>query len=141
MGYKIERLQQVIKLKVSQLIMRDLQDPRMGIVTITYVKLARDLSTCIVGYSVLGGPSEKSKCAHALEDARGWIQREVASILRTRRAPQLTFRFDESIEGSVRVAEILRRELGPEAEAGGADPSRGDETEPDADGGVPDDED
>ncbi len=129
MGYKIERLQQVIKLKVSQIILREVQDPRIGLVTITFVKLAKDLSTCVVGFSVLGGAGERSKCQHALDDARGWIQREVASILRTKRAPQLSFKFDESIEGSARIAELLRKELGDEVDAGPAvaDTDDGDE--------------
>jgi len=130
MGYKIERLQQVIKFKVSQIILRELQDPRVGLVTITFVKLAKDLSTCVVGFSVMGGASERSKCQHALDDARGWIQREVASILRTRRAPQLSFKFDESIEGSARIAELLRQELGdPVAEQPEATETDGDDDE------------
>ena len=112
MGYKIERLQQVIKFKVSQVIHRDLADPRIGLITITYVKLSRDLSNCTVGYSMLGGDGDRSKCERALRDACGFIQKEVAGALRTRRAPQLCFSYDESIEGSARVAELLRAELG-----------------------------
>ena len=121
MGHKIERLQQVIKFKVSSLIQRDLQDPRIGIITVTYVKLARDLSTCTIGYSVLGTDSDCSKSEHAIEDARGWLQREVAGALRTRKAPQLTFKYDESIAGSARIAALLRDELGEEGETAGED--------------------
>ncbi len=113
MGYKIERLQQVIKFKVSQVLLKDISDPRLGLVTITRVKLAKDLSHCVVYYSVLGEAGERSRSAHALANARGFIQHEVAGALATRTTPRLDFEFDPSIEGSVRIAEMLRRELGP----------------------------
>ncbi|MEZ6194403.1 MAG: 30S ribosome-binding factor RbfA [Planctomycetota bacterium] len=118
MGYKIERLQERIKFKVANVIQRDLADPRLGLVTVTKVKLARDLSECEVFYSVLGDDGARSKTARMLADSRGFIQSEVAKILATRRAPRLDFVFDESIEGSVRISEALRRELGDADEAG-----------------------
>ncbi|MFT7620178.1 MAG: ribosome-binding factor A [Planctomycetota bacterium] len=136
MGYKIERLQQVIKFKVSQVIHRDLSDPRIGLLTITYVKLAKDLSNCTVGYSMLGGDGDRNKCERALNDACGFIQKEVASALATRKSPQIRFTYDESIEGSARISEILRRELDQAvdsgAEADDADLDDADENEPTA---------
>ena len=116
MSYKVERLQQVIRFKVTQTLQRELADPRMGLITVTRIKLARDLSHCVVFYSVLGDDSAKSRCAHALDDARGFIQREVAGALKTRVTPHLEFKFDASIEGSARVSELLRSELGDEVD-------------------------
>lgn len=121
---KIERLQQAIKFKVAMLLQRDINDPRMaGLITVTKVKLSRDLKHCTVFYSVLGDGAAESKAKHLLDDARPFIQGEVAGSLRTRTAPQLAFEFDESIAGSARIAEILRAELPQEA-----DPEAGDET-------------
>ena len=120
MAFKIERLQQVIRLKVTMVLQRDISDPRLGLMTVTYVKLSRDLKYCTVGYSVMGGPGDRSKCQHALDDCKRFIQREVAGALKTRVTPQLEFEFDESIEGSARIAELLRDVLpeptGPEAD-------------------------
>lgn len=115
MGFKIQRLQEQIKLKVATVIQRDLADPRLGLTTVTRVKLARDLSECQVYYSVLGDDGSKSKTAHLLADSVGFIQSEVASILRTRRSPRLEFVYDDSIEGSVRIAEKLRGALQDDA--------------------------
>ena len=112
MGYKIEKLSQVIRFKVTQTLQREISDPRIGLITITEIKLAKDLSACKIGYSVLGGDADRSKCQRALDDATGFIQREVASALRTRRSPQLTFFFDESIAGAARISELLRKEIG-----------------------------
>ncbi|MCA9320274.1 MAG: 30S ribosome-binding factor RbfA [Planctomycetes bacterium] len=134
MSFKIERLQQVIKFKVAQVIMRDLADPRLGLTTVTKVKLAKDLSHCTIYYSVLGEDAEKSRTAHALADARGFVQREVAGCLRTRTTPHIDFKFDESIEGSARVSALIRDVL-PEGatdeveddEAEGSDDGKSDE--------------
>ena len=124
MSVKIERLQQAIKFKVAMLLQRDINDPRMsGLITITKVKLSRDLKHCTVYYSVLGDAGAESKAHHLLDDARPFIQGEVASSLRTRTAPTLAFEYDESIAGSVRIAELLKDELPAEtAEEGDADP-------------------
>ena len=132
MSFKNERIQQVIKFKVSQVIQRDLADPRIGLITITRIKLSRDISACTVFYSVLGDDGARSKCAHALEDGRGFIQRAVAKALRTRTTPHLEFEFDQSIEGSVRISELLREELG---DPGEDDPAgEGEDEEPTPDG-------
>ena len=112
MSVKIERLQQAIKFKVAMLLQRDINDPRMGgLITITKVKLSRDLKHCTVFYSVLGDRAAESKAHHLLDDARLFIQGEVAGSLRTRTAPALEFKFDESIAGSDRIAALLRDEL------------------------------
>ena len=113
---KIERLQQAIKFKVAMLLQRDVNDPRMaGLITVTKVKLSRDLKHCTVYYSVLGEPGEESKARHLLDDARPWIQTEVAGSLRTRTAPALVFEFDPSIAGSARISELLKDEVPPSA--------------------------
>ena len=97
MGYKIPRLEQIIKFKVANVFQREIADPRMGMLTVTEVKLAKDLGHCVVRYSVLGDEGARSKTERLLEDSRGFIQREVAKILRTRRAPQLEFEFDQFV--------------------------------------------
>ena len=112
MGFKVERLQEVIRFKVAMILQRDLADPRMGIITITRVKLAKDLTQCTIYWSQLGDEKSRSRCEHMLEDARGFIQREVAGSLKTRVTPHLRFEYDASIERSARIAGILREELG-----------------------------
>ena len=111
MSVKIQRLQQIIKEKVARVLMRDVSDPRIGIVTITKVKLATDLSECAIYYSVLGDDGARSRCQHALNDARGFVQREVAGALRTRTTPHVVFAFDPSIEGSVRISRMIDEAL------------------------------
>ncbi|MEQ8767406.1 MAG: 30S ribosome-binding factor RbfA [Planctomycetota bacterium] len=101
------RLESQIKQKVAIIIQRDLKDPRLGFLTVTRVELSRDKQHCRVYYSVLGEKGERSKAAHALDDARGHIQSALGRTLETRNIPHLKFEYDESIEGSIRVSGIL----------------------------------
>jgi ribosome-binding factor A len=103
-----QRLTEVIRQRAAHVILFELRDPRMGFVTITKVKLAPDMSTCVIYWSVIGTAGEKSKTMHALEHARVFVQRRVAEGLRTRSAPILSFEFDPSVEGSIKMGGLLK---------------------------------
>ncbi|MCC6669749.1 MAG: 30S ribosome-binding factor RbfA [Planctomycetes bacterium] len=123
---RIARLEEQIKERLAEVLLREIADPRLGMVTITRVKLDREMVTATVSWSCLAtSTGERSKQEHLLEHARGFLQREVAKALTTHKVPQLRFRYDESIEGSIRVQGILER-LRKEREARGEspDPSR-----------------
>jgi ribosome-binding factor A len=126
-----QRLTEVIRQRAAHVILFELRDPRMGFVTITKVKLAPDLSTCVIYWSVIGTEGDKSKTLHALEHARLFIQRRVAEGLRTRSAPILSFEFDPSVEGSIKMGGLLkslREERGePSPSAAEADADEGEE--------------
>lgn len=104
---RIQRLQARIKERASQVILHELKDPRLGFLTLTKVKLTRDLSFATIYYSILGNDAERSRTQKALEHARGFIQREVAKVLHTRIVPTIQFSFDESVEGSIRISRLL----------------------------------
>ena len=126
------RLTAVIKEKAAQIILFELKDPRLGFLTVTRVKLAPDLSTCRVFYSVIGTDGIKSRTRHALNDARGFIQRRIGQTLRTRLVPHLEFEYDESIEGAFRVSSILK-ELAAERALTETDPDAESDSDSDTD--------
>ncbi len=104
---KTERLKKIILRKASDVILFELHDPRLGFVTLSKVDLTDDLKYATIYYSVMGDKADKSRTRHALDDARGYVQKAVASALKTRTAPQLRFRYDESIEGVLRISRII----------------------------------
>ena len=108
MAFANERIRKQIMRKVSIMLIRDLNDPRLGLVTISGVELSGDRSECVVYWSSLDEGGARSAIAHALESAQGYVQREVAGILHLRTAPKLEFRFDPSLEGIERMSRILR---------------------------------
>jgi len=101
---RIERLKKVILRKASDVILYQLHDPRLGFVTLSKVDLTDDLRYATIYYSVIGDDAERSKTGHALENARGYIQKEIARALQTRVTPHIRFKYDESIEGALRIA-------------------------------------
>lgn len=120
---RIRRLERLALERASEVVLRELADPRLTLVTLTRVELTGDLSYGTVFWSSLGSPADRRKAARALDDATGRVQSEVARVFRTRRTPKLRFQFDPSIEGAARVGSILTRlekergEREPEARA------------------------
>ncbi|MFH0947362.1 MAG: 30S ribosome-binding factor RbfA [Planctomycetota bacterium] len=97
-----------IRERVANVVLFELQDPRITFPTVTRVRLAKDRSTCKVFFSVLGSEADRTKTTRALEDARGFIQREVAKVLHIRTVPILSFHYDESVEGGLRMEGLLK---------------------------------
>ena len=104
---KVERLKKVILRRASDVILFELHDPRLGFVTLSKVDLGDDLRHAVIYYSIIGADADRSKTAHALRAARGYVQNAIAGVMKTRVTPQIRFKYDESIEGSMRVAGLI----------------------------------
>jgi ribosome-binding factor A len=103
----IARLQERIKERAAHCLQFELNDPRASFVTITRVELAHDYSYARIYYSVLGGEADKSKVEHMLKAAAGFIQRQVARVLETRRVPHMHWIFDGSTEQAADMDRLI----------------------------------
>jgi ribosome-binding factor A len=110
---RILRLQQLMLETLATAVQREVHDPRVRLVTVTRVRLAKDLSTAVVSWSTLGTPSERRTVERGLEDALPMLQRHVAKAMGTRVTPSLSLRFDPGPEKAQRLDTIFRR-LGEE---------------------------
>jgi len=106
---RIARLQQLIHEVAATAIQREVTDPRLGFVTITRVKLGRDLADATIYWSSLGTEAQKRTSARALEAATAMVQSMVAGAMRTRTTPKLTFRFDPAMEHAGHLETIFER--------------------------------
>lgn len=104
---RIKRLQKLALQVASRAVSYELADPRLTFVTLTRVELSGDLSFATIYWSVLGEGGERSKVAHALANGTSYVQSAIARAFSTRRSPRITFEFDPSIEGAIRVSKIL----------------------------------
>jgi ribosome-binding factor A len=112
------RLQQVarsLQREVSQAVLTELKDPRIGFVTITRVEPAADLRTARVYFSVLGDEKTEALTLHGLRHATGRIQGLVRERLRMRYFPVLEFRVDESVKATFRLSRLLEESKGERA--------------------------
>lgn len=103
----IARLQERIRERAAYCLQFELNDPRAGFITITKVELTTDLSIAKIHYSVLGNESDRTKAAHMLEHASGFIQRQVGRVLELRRLPTLRWIYDASAEEAADIARII----------------------------------
>ena len=85
----------------------ELKDPRIGFVTVTGVETTPDLQQAKVFVSVYGSKRKRADSLEALENAHGVLQRRIASELRIKRTPQLTFQYDPSVAEGVRMSKLI----------------------------------
>jgi ribosome-binding factor A len=86
---------------------RDLKDPRIGLVTVTGVRVNPDLSEAIVFVSVLGSEKKRRASLAGLASAHGVLQSRLGRQLALRRTPTLSFEYDESVERGVRLGALI----------------------------------
>ena len=97
-----------IREEIAGMLAREVHDPGIGFLTITHVKLTPDLQQARVYYTTLGDEKARRNSARALERAAPFLRRQLGRRLRLRRAPELQFFFDESVERHERIERILQ---------------------------------
>ncbi|OGP55128.1 MAG: ribosome-binding factor A [Deltaproteobacteria bacterium RBG_13_52_11] len=103
-----EKVGDQIREEISQILLRELKDPRIGFVTITTVAVSDDLRTAKVYYSVFGGEQDKEESYEGLESAKGYIKRELGRRMRLKYMPEINFMFDDSLEYGEHIEDLLR---------------------------------
>jgi ribosome-binding factor A len=116
----MRRVDEAMKEVLSAAITTDLQDPRIGFVTVTAVDTSPDLRHARVHVSVLGDEETREGTLEGLRSAHGFLQRRVASELRLKHTPTLTFAYDDSVDRGMRISELLADEEAERDEDGGA---------------------
>ncbi|MBN2078109.1 MAG: 30S ribosome-binding factor RbfA [Spirochaetes bacterium] len=107
MGYRKERLEEQIKRTVSELLIREIKDPRIGFATVTGVELSKDYSEAKIGISVLGDPRDVRKSIEGLRSATPYIQHRLGKSMSLRITPRISFFLDTSVAEGVRMVEMI----------------------------------
>ena len=104
-----QRLGELILAEISDLVTRELKDPRVGFVTFTRVELSDDLRHAKVFVSRIGAEPEKARTLQGLSSATGYIRRHLGRALHLRYTPQISFLLDDSLEHGAKIAQLLRQ--------------------------------
>ena len=107
MSIKQDRIAGRIRQILSELILREVADPRLHNITVTEVEIDSELQYAKIYVNALGDESRQDEVMSALERAKGFLRREVAHRVRLRKAPDLSFHWDERLEKVERINEIL----------------------------------
>lgn len=105
------RIEARIQERVAHCVQFELNDPRATFLTITRVEVSDDLSSAKIFYSVYGTEGDKTRTAHMLEDASGFVRKQVGRVLQTRRIPALRWIYDDSIEQAARIQDTIQEAL------------------------------
>ena len=112
-----EQVGEAIRQAVTDALLREVRDPRVGFVTVTHVQVTNELSHAKVMVAVPGSEEDRQRALEGLRSAAGFFRSRVAKALTTRVVPELHFELDRGIEHAARINELLeavRRDGAPE---------------------------
>ncbi|MEM6671869.1 MAG: 30S ribosome-binding factor RbfA [Planctomycetota bacterium] len=107
----IARIEAAIQRRAAHCLQHELSDPRAEFITIVRVELTSDLSLAKLFYTVLGDDADRSKVAHMLDHATGFVRKQVGRVLETKAIPELRFVPDESMADAERIDDVISRAL------------------------------
>ncbi len=112
-GERMRQINEVIRKVISLAIANELEDPRIGFVTVTAVETSPDLRSARVYVSVLGDERERDDTLAGLASSHGKLQQAIAREVRIKHTPTLKFHYDESLERGERLSRLLEAEERP----------------------------
>jgi len=108
MTHRIERINNLIRREISELLQRQVKDPRLGgFVAVTEVSTSPDLKYAKIFISQIGGEEGNQETLSVLAGASGFLRNELAKRLNLRRIPELSFQWDDSIERGAHLLQLM----------------------------------
>nr|WP_320130982.1 30S ribosome-binding factor RbfA [uncultured Holophaga sp.] len=117
-----EQLEDQVHFILSTLIQRELRDPDLGFITLTAVRLTGDRGLAKVYYTVMGDEDQMKRTAKALGRANGFLRTQLAQRLRLKKAPELRFFTDTTIEEGNKMEALLSQIREEEAQRPSVEP-------------------
>ncbi|MCF6179873.1 MAG: 30S ribosome-binding factor RbfA [Geopsychrobacter sp.] len=118
-SFRPERVAGQMHKVISELLLSgEIKDPRVALITLTEVRVTRDLSLAHIYYNCLGDDALKQQAAEGLTKVGPFIRRLLGQQMRLRHIPELRFEYDNSSDTGRRIEELLRGDQGinPDAE-------------------------
>ncbi|HEY5526127.1 MAG TPA: 30S ribosome-binding factor RbfA [Candidatus Anoxymicrobiaceae bacterium] len=109
MSRRLNKVEEACKEVLSEVLQREVKDPRVGFVTITSVKVSPDLRHAKVYVSVLGTREDTERSFEGLESSKGYMRSELGKHLRIKYLPEIEIVKDDVSEEALHLAEVFRR--------------------------------
>jgi ribosome-binding factor A len=107
MSRRTDRMADLLRAELADLLLKSVHDPRIKLVTVTGVDVSPDLRRAVVRVSALGEEEERVSTVAALRHAKGFLRTELSNRLRTRVTPELLFELDRGAEHSQKISDLL----------------------------------
>ena len=108
-GNRSHRVGDQLLREISDLLLRKVNDPRLRGVTLTDVRMTKDLRHAYVYYSFFGRDEQKEQAQAGFESAKGFIRKEIGERLHLRYVPDIQFRYDISLEYGQKIERLLEK--------------------------------
>lgn len=127
MSIRTQRIGEQIRGEIARLLREETSDPRIGLLTITRVKVSPDLSDALVFWSPLdvSGEADVGVVEDGLLSASGFVRRQIARNLNLRRTPALHFKHDPSVEEGSRTLATIRSLVSEQPDMAGSHADEG----------------
>ena len=113
-----ERMAEQLRRELAEIVRDDINDPRLGFISFTEVRMSRDLSHAVIYCSVLNS-EDQVESIEVLNRAVGFIRKEIAHRIRARIVPTLKFVVDESVTRGVAMDELISEAIKSDKKSGG----------------------
>jgi ribosome-binding factor A len=123
LSHRVERIAEQIREELSQMLATEVSDPRIGLVTVTRVKVTGDLSLARAYWTIIGDRAERERTEKALARAAPYIRHLLSGRMALRRVPEVKFQFDEATAAQERVEQILAELKAEDAARAGDQPA------------------
>ena len=108
-GNRSHRVGDQILREISNLLLRKLRDPRLKGVTLTDVRMTKDLRHAYVYYSLFGQDEQKKEAQAGFESAKGFIRKEIGERVHLKYIPDIRFKYDTSLEYGQKMERLLEK--------------------------------
>ena len=107
---RIKRVEELIQEEVADILQKEIKDPRIGFVTVSGVKVSKDLQNALVFVTVLGSEDNVKKSLECLENATGFVRVELSKRLKHMKyCPKITFKFDDTLQHADKINRLLKK--------------------------------
>jgi len=112
---RTDRIAGEMQKEIADLIRNTIKDPRLpGLVSVTAVRVTKDLRYAKVYVSVFGNEQEKKDALQALKHAAGFVRHEIGQRIQLRYTPEIQFVLDDSIEHGMHISGLIDKTMHPE---------------------------
>jgi len=108
-GNRSQRVGDQILREISDILLRKVKDPRLKGVTLTEVRVSKDLRNAYIYYSIFSQDEQKNQVQTGFESAKGFIRKEIGERLHLRYVPAICFIFDASLEYGEKIENLLEK--------------------------------
>ena len=105
---RTDRVADLMRREIAEILLKEVKDPRLEFVTVTAVRISKDLRNARVFFTTLKKGEDLDRVTEGLRHAAGFVQRKIGGRLQLRNTPHITFAYDDSFETGAHMDKVLR---------------------------------